>query len=1238
MSRSLALFAAIALVVSQVAITFGDGVNILVVDPAFVQMLSYQQTMVVGSQYTLKGRLLRVVGTTLSPVVGSLLYLEESLDGGNTWTEVSSAPSADDGVFEVAYVPKALGTVLLRVKHKTNTELRLGEAVSEPFEVTVVKRSLRVDLSRIPRQVLAAVTYTFGFTVSDTNAPELVWNRCFEVTTSVDATDARIRDLRYYFKQRHNQPLICLGHLDLDVGFTITFDSAGTKRLTATASSQFHETVSDNVEIEVVRQVPVLKHVYVAEHMPGVGVRMAAVFREVDDDPATGLPVSSIRVDGEEVLSAPVSTDSAGVAYFIVPTHLFVPGKQLVITTLSTEKYSGNTYVTTISLKRPVEIRASLYSTYANFDAELTVHATDLLTGDYVGAGVLYVRARSHSYGVEYSTSAHLSGAPLRIVVPAFYVRGGTMYVDIALRESPTHQDTTKVFSFNIAFRPVALTATYDGAHVRGPFKACSSYAFRVSAVDDVFKTPVAGLTIRGVVRLADYRYLSNIASGKTDESGVAVVSPYITYTERASAIVSFWVDDPYGVYAGYVDYPVTVWGCHYVRATLWQPYELRLSLGSEFQGVRADLYSCTEGWDRASMVDTKVALTGDVSFTLVERGEPGYYYYEAEMLKGTTVVYAHRFVIDARYATKVDAVDHMPKPVYASMTFTLVFSVLRWEDGKWVPAIDARVDIFEHLVGVLVGVPSVVTGVGCIPSYSHMCLASASAYPRHLGSVRVVGAPTTFSVYAYKWGGVPNEEDLTPPPIILELVVIEDPRYWRSSMMYYVPVEPLTFVGSSVVVDAFNSLTLESFRRSYPAYSSVSDPISLTTSDPLRISLTLRTSPVSVSIPVYVLIDHQYCKGDVVYCGGRRTIFAGVVYTNQPYVFDLYLLAGVYSKDCRGTGFGPIVVSVISGGLTRCCSTILELSNVRVEASGREILKVLASLSNPTVYKRLNSSITFTGMVFGESGDLLPNVPVDVSIRSLVGDRVYRSWRTRTDANGYFVFTIPNNLDLSIGKYRLVVSVPTRSEIQPYETQFIVAPQATKMVVVTAPQYVLEGNSYAISVNSYIGDPVPLQNYEVEVWYSNVVYSPSDKLSWTKLGVVVTDDRGVSTANIPSYATRLAGNATIGWMYVFATPVEDPVNPNVHLREQSGAYVPSVSRVFILKKAEDVQELLQLIEEEMRVEEGINLGGTVSSDLVGSLVAFLSVALVAALALATVRNRRYRSPQFLILRYRHPT
>lgn len=1215
-------FALLAIVASQIALALGDSVDIVVVDPAVVQIQSYPQVMVVGSMYSVAGRLMRIRGASLQPVAGSIVYLEESLDGGATWKEVSSAPTADDGAFSVPYTPKVLGAVNLRVRHKPNTGLRLGESVSETISLTVTRRTLSIDLSNVPRQVLTSVTYSFTLTVSDALTPPLDWDRCFTVSSSFVADDSRIHSVRYSARQQVNLPIICSDYPRYSVSLTISFLSAGTKRFTVTASGEFHEATTQSIDIEVVKQVPILRSFYVVEHVPGAGVRVSAVFREVDDDPAVGLPIASVKVDGVEVLQSPVSTDSTGASYFVIPSNLFSPGKQVVITTLDTERYAGQTYVTTISEKRPVDIRAELESTYAGFSSTLTVVVADFLTGAYVEGGTVRVEFVAPVPGVVFVASEPLAGAPLRITVPAYYVRGGVATVTVTFSNSPTHQDTKRVFQFSVAFRPVVLSASYRGGEVEGVYRACDTYGFEVTARDGVLGEPVGNLPVSAVVRSNDGRSLSNTVTSRTDSSGSAVLHPYIGYTGRTPAVVSFWVDDPEKVYSGSVNYPVEVWGCQYVKAVLWLPYELRVSVGSGLQGVRVDLYSCGAGWERVALTSTTVPLAGEATFTLTERGSPGNYLYEAEVVRGGAVVYVHRFVVDARYMTKIVNVDHVPKPVYASTSFTLLFDAVRWENGEWVPALDSRVRLLEHYEHHSFVSSSIVSGISCIVCHTFTCGALTSAVPRFLGEVSVQSNPVAYTVHAYRWGGVAGHGYLQSPPITLELRVVEDPQYWSSTTMYYVSVEPLSFYRSPIVVEAYNSLTRESYKRSFPAYSFVDDPISLTSSDPLRITVLLRTHPVQVDIPVFIRIDHQYCRGDVNYCCGRRSLFNGVVYTNQPYVFNLYLLPGAYSRNCAGTGFGSIVITAYCGDLLPCGVTIFELANVRVESSGKEHLRVLVSTSNPIVYKRSDTSITFTGLVFGDSGELLPNTQVEASIRTS-NNRVLYSWKTKTDANGYFVLTIPGNLNLDVGKYRFVVVVPTRPDIRSYEVQFVVAPPETKMVVVTAPQYVISGNSYAVSVNAFVGDPVPLPNHEVDVWYSNVVYSYSEPISWTKLGTVVTDDGGVSVANVPNTATVLSGNASMGWMYVFAALTEVSFDPNRSLSDQTKFEGLSVAKVYILRKEEDIQNLLNEVVETPETGENVELLGGVALSSALHRVAPLVVLTIAMLVLVAALGAR---------------
>ena len=1189
-TRTAGLLLVTLILLSYTATSLAD-VTIVQAVPTQIIINNYTNNPVVASYMTVQGQLIYADNGTAIP--NAKVELEISTDGGSSWSIVNSTYTDSNGIFELYYIPTASGQLMFKVHCPPNTTSKLGEAYTSPTTVTVSKRNVNITAS-VPTEMYVNVLYSATFKFTDTQEPPFDYDGCFATNPSATAEDAEITELP---PTSHS---ICKWSLYDVYRFNIEFHKVGEKNITVTMTSSAYNTIEKNYTIKVEKQTPKLDTVYVVSRTD-TETDIKARFLEIDDDPAAGLPVVSIKINGQEVLSSPITTDSDGYIEFTAPSSIIGQGVPVEIVTSDTDIYNGATYDTTLDLRRPVLIGLSASITEAYEPATLTISVVDYVTGDYVPEGTVTVQTTDLSF--TYKTSVNItSPGPIQITVPKEYIRADPssdkeLGITVTYTGTNNYQPGHIEKYFNVPPKPLVVVVTYQGKDPSTVnYTSGKTYTFDIKV-----KSKETGIGVQGIYVSASISYSTwrSEATGSDGSTTIKITMP----SKPGNWTIDFVTSDPNYIYYGQnrtqvqvisTSTTVTEQGITYMNVNLWEDYNITVKELSDYTGLDVRLYSTNSNWTNETLVDSKKITEDSVIFTRMETS-PGKYYYLAEVVDAyNKTLKTYKYVVTAKY--KIDLINvKYPDTIYAGETFKLYYTLARWE-GDWKPITGDHIHIYN-------------------PAIYHWRILWNNGEPygiwatsgeQLISDTDITTTNMSVTIYANRYAGIYGA-----PPYNVVFQVPETDTHWSLNKVLTIPIQPL-LPNFNLTVKANNTVTGDGFSKSYPIYSVVSDLITTAVGDPITISFTANTQPSS-NIPFRMSLYVYYLED-----GDTKSVLTTVATSGQPIKLKIYLPPGQYT-DGQATPLGPVLLKFL-GNDYMVPEVYLEFNNIRVDSTTSYSDVILTTLSNPSIYKYGYPPISFLGVVIGDDRTVLPNAEVDISLSkdtsTVLSDKTY------TDQYGFFQYTLILD-NVPEGKYKLEIKVPNHSEVKSTTIDIVVTEKGGLFIVASAPNYIFTNMTYAISVYVYQGDPEPVPGYQLDVWYSDIQYSDNTPITWNYLGRFPTDSGGTLTANIPDNATLLDPGQKIGWMYILALPADSGIDPNsntLYKSQSSLGNLIQASKVYILASP----QYLYLLNQQASANSNAIMGGEAETPVIMELVSLALLIILPGIIVVRGRKMRY--------------
>jgi len=1133
-------------VLSDVSIYQGIPVQILI--------NTYPTSITIGSTFTITGKL--VCANNASGIPSEGVYLEISMDGGNTWSTISSTTTNKKGDFSIsAIVLKYVDTLYIRLYHPANATSKTGEGYSEVITAPVKLRELKGDVS-VPQTIYAKVRYIAQLGVTDVTNTSLDYTGYLSVGLTLSGTDMIIyhqtRDDIIYTTYSDTLRLSA-GALRDTTTARVEFTKAGDKTITLAWSSPFYKPGSTTADVHVQKQTPKLKYIYVVRRTDATYLTIA--FEEIDGDPATDLPITSVKINDVEVLTDTVYTNRNGYATVQIPSSIAQQGVPVVITTSDTDAYAGSTYQTTLDLRLPTRITVGANVVSAGEPATLTIQVIDVVNGNYVSNGSVTINV--YDQGWSYTTSITITeSSQITATIPADVVRAnpfgtGELVVYVTYSGSNTYQPSSTSAYFDVPPKPAYITLLYNETDATQTVYCYNQvYTFK-AVVEDTNGNPLSNVFVY-------VKYSGDIiASGKTGNDGATYLNLRISAQDIFSIYV--YIKDPNGIYFASKTYSLRSILCetNVLKVNVYESYTISKSGLSDFIGRRAILYRSNVGWEKLEQLDGADIVSSSVSFTRMET-KPGTYYYVIDVVDANNnSLVSFRYTVIAKYKLGITVI--YPNNINAGSVVDINVMLFRWDDMKWVSHTDASVYVYE-------------TGIYHYTiEYRDYRIYGYWDYKgqRQIGVVNILaGTQNKLSFFTYRYAGVYGA-----PPITLKFYVPETDINWELVNYYNLVVQPVLIDGYVTVSTTQADGT--KYSRNFGLYSACYDfiRIPLGTAIDLSISITANTN-LQLMLPIAVYYT-DYSRPDIP--PNPKAILTSLAnaYTGQSTTLK-FLLPPNHYTDGVITPYGPIYVRVLGADLVPP-SDILQFYNVLVEPNSAIRNALVAGVSDPTIYKKgTNLPIPILGVVIGGDGTPLYNEQILIKLTS--GANTVISNSVYSDFNGVFTYTLMLE-KIPSGKYTLEISAPAKPSIKPFKATVTVVDSGGLFIITVTPLYVFKEMGFASSVFVYEGDPVPVEGYQLDVWYSNVVYANSDKLTWTYLGKYVTDYTGMISANVPTTATVLEPDKVFGWLYVLAVSAGSNVDPNKAYTSQSQVeQLLNAGKTYILASPEVLEELEQIL------------------------------------------------------------
>ena len=459
-----------------------------------------------------------------------------------------------------------------------------------------------------------------------------------------------------------------------------------------------------------------------------------------------------------------------------------------------------------------------------------------------------------------------------------------------------------------------------------------------------------------------------------------------------------------------------------------------------------------------------------------------------------------------------------MTDQVYVYLNLTYLDADGKWKPVSWKTPIDIYLDNPFYIYSA----PEICLYTGdamATPIYGE------SLYPAFLREVNLTPSNPTVTVSAYRFAYYSGT-----PPIKYRFMAIQTDLIWGADTEIELPVHPLEPTGT-VNVYAVNSKTGEVINQTFDIGGSTY-PFTVESGDKIYVTLKLHTTPYDLSISGYL---STYYTADNK-CGFKE-VGLETVQTSKTIKEVLVLPPGKYGVE--GSEIGPVVFKFDDTNYVSP-EYILARIYVTVEATSTRNLEVVTSLPDTVNYKKSYGLMGVMGMVYGTDGELMPNTKVVAEVHDNSGNTVYSTYAI-TGNDGSFTMSM-NFSSLPTGTYTLVFKTPDYPQIKPDIHTLNVYEAGGTFFIISAPSVVASNMSFAVKVQAYIGDPTPIVGEPVNIWYTNMTYSPQDTLQWNYLGQYQTDDTGTIATNIPPNATTLKPGADQGVFYILVDPTRDGV------------------------------------------------------------------------------------------------
>jgi len=1188
-----------AIAVSDVSIYQGTPVQIII--------NSYPSKIVVGTSFSVTGSL--VYATNASGVPDESVFMEISTDGGSTWATVASGTTNRNGAFTITYVISSyVDTLYIRLYHPANVTSRTGEYYSEVITVPVSLRTISGGISAL-QPIVARLKYDVSFSVSDVTNEPLDYTGSIPVYVTLSGTDMIIRTQYGTLSQYDGVFYFTAGVTRASGKAIVEFVTAGEKTITLSWSSPAYEQGSTSTTVNVQKQTPILAYAYANRRADGTYLILQ--FLEVDNDVAPGLPLTSVKVNGVEVLSNTVYTNVNGFVTIPIPSNIAQQGVPVVITTADTDAYAGSTYQTTLDLRLPTKISISASITSAGEPATLTIQVIDIVNGNYVSNGAVSIKV--YDQGQSYSTSVEITQpGPITVTVPASVVLADPgsnteLGVYVTYSGSDTYQPSSASAYFDVPTKPAYITLLYNDADASQTIYCYNQeYEFKAVVKDS------SGNSLSNVYVYAVHKFGIEdriIASGKTNSNGEAYLK--FSISELGGFTVRLYIKDPNGIYYGKATYTLQSILCgvqsgDVLRVNVYESYTITKSGLGSYIGKTAILYNSNSKWEKLEQLDSQEITSSTISFTRMET-EPSTYYYLIDVVDNNdNSIVSFTYTVIAKY--KLSMVVTYPKTVYAGEVVNFNVLLYKWDQNKWLPYTNVAVNVYE-------------TGYHYVTSYYNYEIYGYWDYigMRQVGTVNVI-SPTEnkFSFFAYRYAGVYGA-----PPITMKFEVPETDNNWKLVNYYTIAVQPISIDGSTEVTTTTADGT--PYNAKFGLYSACYDFLRVQLGTYINVAVNIQAnSSLQLILPVAIYYTDFSAPLLKPY---PRIMLASMsnVYVSQNSVLK-FVLPPLHYTDGTTTPYGPIHVRMLGTDMVPPFD-IIQFYNVLVEPNPSIKSTIVAGVADPTIYKKgSNIPLPILGIVIGSDGTPLYNE--QLSIKLISGSTIVASNTVYSDFNGVFssLLTLEK---VPSGKYTLEITAPSKPYIAPFRANVIVLDSGGLIVIAITPYYVFKNMGYGTTVLIYEGDPVPVEGFQVKVWYSNIVYTATDRLTWTYLGTYTTDYTGSVAPNIPDSATELDPGKDFGWMYVLVLPASTTVDPNKAYTSQSQVeQLLNAGKTYVLASPEALSKLEQM---QTGSSSSSRLGGEASTLVSPQLAGSIATSLIAGFILYKLL-RRYKMTRYVTL------